>query len=182
MYGLVNKAVKGLICERYGEETWNRILEESGVGVTDFVAMQAYDDKVTLDLVATASRVLDAPAEALLEAFGEYWTIYTAEEGYGSLLEMTGNTLTEFLANLDNLHTRVSLAMPELRPPSFEYEEVSERLARIHYRSEREGLSPMVVGLLKGLAVRFNTSVDIKHVEDRSSGSEHDVFEVRVLD
>ena len=74
MYGLVNKAVQGLICDRFGEETWNRILEESGVDIADFVAMQAYDDQVTLDLVATASRVLDAPADGLLEAFGEYWT------------------------------------------------------------------------------------------------------------
>lgn len=182
MYGLVNKAVQGLICDRFGEETWNRILEESGVDIADFVAMQAYDDQITLDLVATASRVLDAPADGLLEAFGEYWTIYTAEEGYGSLLDSTGNTLTEFLANLDNLHTRVSLAMPDLRPPSFEYEEVSESLARLHYRSEREGLSPMVIGLLKGLSVRFKTPIDIKLVEDRSKGSEHDVFEVRILD
>ena len=56
--------------------------------------------------------------EAVLEAFGEYWTVYTIEEGYGDLC-MMGGSLNEFLDNLDSMHDRIEHAMPGLVPPSF---------------------------------------------------------------
>ncbi len=179
MYGLVNKAVQDLISSRFGDAMWRRILDESGVAVKRFLAMEPYDDQVTLDLVATASRILDVPADDILEEFGEYWTVYTVEEGYGHLLESTGNDLGECLANLDNLHTRVGLAMEALRPPSFVYEDCGDGIARLHYHSSRAGLAPMVLGLLRGLSRRFATPIQVALVEDRRNGAEHDVFEIR---
>ena len=47
---------------------------------------------------------------------------------------------------------------------------------RRHYHSEREGLAPMVVGLLKGLGKRFETLVEVTHDKVRGEGSDHDEF------
>jgi hypothetical protein len=37
----------------------------------------------------------------------------------------SSGTFPEFLANLDGMHTRIQLAFPDLRPPSFAVSEVA---------------------------------------------------------
>ena len=49
----------------------------------------------------------------------------------------------------------------------------------LHYHSERPGLAPMVVGMIKGLAARFDVPVLVEQVESRTDGADHDVFRVR---
>lgn len=177
MYGLVNRAVEGLIKEKFGAETWTRICERADLGEPNFVAMDAYDDAITYALVGAASQELEMEPAAVLEAFGEYWTAYTIEEGYGDLLAMMGNTLEDFLENLDSMHARIGGTMPKLVPPSFEREPLDDGSSILHYRSEREGLSPMVLGLLKGLARRFEVDIQVEQLESESPG--HDRFHVR---
>lgn len=166
MYGLVNRAIKGLVTEKFGEDKWNNICERAGVESSSFVAMEAYDDAVTFSLVGAASAELGLEQSAVLEAFGEYWTVYTIDEGYGDLLSMMGSTLEEFLQNLDSMHARIGGTMPELIPPSFEREPQEDGSSILHYRSEREGLAPMVTGLLRGLARRFSIELEVRQIED----------------
>ena len=104
MYGLINRAVKGLVTEQFGSEAWDRIRVRAGIEEEDFISMESYDDAVTYRLVEAASETLELPAETILEAFGEYWTVYTIEEGYGDLVSLMGSTLNEFLDNLSSQH------------------------------------------------------------------------------
>mgnify|MGYP002777737812 CR=1 FL=1 len=179
MYGLVNKAVEDLVCTRFGEDTWAKIQEKAAVDVVGFVSMEPYPDEVTYKLVGAASEVLGAPVPALLEAFGEYWILYTAREGYGELISMFGSSLAEFLGNLDNMHTRVGLSFPHLRPPSFVSRDLGDGRFELEYHSTREALAPMVVGLLKGLAKSFGEAVEVEHVHGRDRGG-HDLFRLQV--
>ena len=179
MYGLVNTAVRDLIVGEHGVEVWERVCERAGLTMTQFVAMENYPDSVTYGLVGAASEILGAPPEALLEAFGQYWMKYTAEQGYGGALEFAGSNLQEFLGNLDEMHARISLTFPELVPPSFELEVHDDGEWELHYHSERAGLAPMVVGLLRGLAERFGESVRIEHVAPEGDGG-HDRFRIHV--
>ena len=162
MYGLVNKAIEGLVRQQFGDDTWARIKERAGWKGAQFVSMDSYDDELTYNLVGAASEELGLPAEQVLEAFGDYWTTYTMEAGYRDTLGMMGDTLEEFLDNLDALHARVGMSMPGLIPPSFSREQVSQGEWLLHYTSERAGLAPMVVGLLKGLARRFDEDVELE--------------------
>jgi hypothetical protein len=175
MYGLVNKAVVDLVTTKFGADAWNKIKAKADVDIDVFVSMDAYDDDITYRLVGAASEVLGLKPEQVLEAFGEYWVLYTAAEGYGSLLDASGKTLREFLENLDALHARVALTMPALRPPRFRLVPVDDTTMRLEYHSVRQGLAPMVVGLLKGLAARFNTAVEISH----ASAGNHEEFTIR---
>jgi len=179
MYGLVNRAVEDLVRERFGPEAWERIKHRAGLDIDLFISMDAYPDDVTYRLVGAASEELGVPAAQLLEAFGEYWILYTAEQGYGELLRMGGSSLLEFLQNLHDLHSHVALSFPHLQPPSFWLSDVSEGNARLHYQSSRAGLAPMVVGLWKGLGRRFATPVVVEHACRRDDGAEHDEFLVR---
>ena len=179
MYGLVNRAVEDLVRERFGAPAWERIKQRAGLDVELFISMDAYPDEVTYSLVGAASEELGIPAAQLLQAFGEYWILYTAEQGYGELLRMGGASLLEFLHNLHDLHSHVALTFPQLQPPSFWLSDSTEGSVRLHYQSTRSGLAPMVVGLLHGLGKRFNTPVAVEHARRRDDGADHDEFLIR---
>ncbi len=175
MYGLVNKAVEGLIRSKFGDETWGKIRADAGVPDEPFMSMESYDDSVTYNLVGSACKVLNLPAEAVLEEFGKYWVLYTAEAGFGGLMQSAGGSFPLFIRNLDALHTRVKLSFPNLQPPSFQVADEGERSLVLHYHSHRQGLAPFVIGLLKGLASRFQVDAEIAY--ERVDGvNAHDKF------
>ncbi|MDJ1184581.1 heme NO-binding domain-containing protein [Roseofilum casamattae] len=176
MYGLVNQAIQDMICQKFGEPTWQEIKCHAQVEGQGFLSMEAYPDDLTHRLVRAASVVLSLSPAEVMQAFGEYWVLYTAEEGYGELLEMAGESLPEFLQNLDELHARVGVMFPKLQPPSFDCEEEDDRTLRLQYSSHREGLAPMVVGLVKGLGDRFETSVEITQIQSKAEGAQNDEF------
>lgn len=173
-----HRAVHELIEGRFGADAWHAIKADAGVDVETFSSLQPYPDDVTYRLVEAASRRLGLTQEALLEGFGEYWVRYTGQHGYGDVLKMSGRTLPAFLQNLDILHARVGRSFRELTPPSFECTDVQEHALLLHYRSHRDGLTPFVIGLIKGLGAMFNTAVHVSVVQQKSAGADHDVFKV----
>lgn len=181
MYGLVNRAIEELVCTTWNEEIWEAIKAEAGIDIEAFISMESYTDEVTYKLVNAASKILDISPETVLVTFGEYWTLYTASEGYGELLKMSGSTLPQFLLNLDNMHARVGLLYPNLQPPSFQCTEMTEQGMLLHYRSHREGMAPLVVGLLQGLSKMFATKLEIEHVGKRHEQLDHDIFKLTYL-
>jgi len=179
MYGLVNKAVEDLVCSKFGQDAWDEIKQKAGVDEELFISMDAYPDDITYNLVGAASEVLGLTPAQVLEAFGEYWVVHTAQEGYGDLLKLGGDSLPTFLQNLNTLHSHVSVVFPHLKPPSFECTDVSDTSLRLHYHSSRAGLAPMVIGLVKGLGTMFATEVTISQTCSREEGAPHDEFLVR---
>jgi hypothetical protein len=166
MYGIVNRAIEELIEEKFGSEKWEEIKDKAGFKSEGFMTLKPYPDELTFHLVAAASEILNIPANDLLEAFGEYWILYTAERGYGEMLNLAGDSLPAFLKNLNMLHGRVSNLMPELAPPQFECINEQENSIDLIYRSHRVGMVPMLVGLIKGLGKRFGKEVVIEQVEN----------------
>ena len=178
MYGLVNKAIKDLVTDNHGDEAWQKVCDIADFHEGDFISMSPYPDKLTFDLVGAVCQVLKADANDILEAFGEYWILYTADQGYGNLMNLTGKTFVEFLGNLDMLHSRISNMMPELRPPMFKTRNETDNSVELEYRSHRDGLVPMLYGLIKGLGKRFEIEVKIELIEERSSVEEPHVFKI----
>jgi len=176
MYGLVNQGVHDLAVQLGGEDLWHEIKSTAGVPHGSFVAMDTYPDDVTYRLVAAASTVLRISPAEVLHAFGRHWILYTARRGYGAIFDTMGRTLPEFLANLDSMHARLSLSLPELRPPSFVCEQRGDGQIRLEYWSERPGLAPMVLGLLDGLGDLYGVSVSAIHSMTRAEGADHDEF------
>ena len=176
MYGIVNRAIEELIVEKFGAEKWEEVKDKAGFKSEGFMTLKPYDDALTFQLVAAASEILNIPADTLLEAFGEYWILYTAERGYGEMLNLAGDTLPSFLKNLNMLHGRVSNLMPELAPPQFECINEQENSIDLIYRSHRDGMVPMLLGLIKGLGKRFGKEVVIQQVENNISDKTAVIF------
>ncbi len=179
MYGMVNKAVEDMVLRHHGEPTWSRIKERARCPFEVFLSNESYPDSVTSDLVGAASVELETAPGEILEAFGEHWVLHTAMEGYGGLMRAAGSSLPEFVRNLNDLHSRVSMIFPRLQPPDFECSDVTEGSLRLHYRSHREGLDRLVVGLVRGLGKMFSLPVSVEHVAKRAEGADHDQFLVR---
>ena len=177
MYGLINKAVEGLVRTRFGDAAWDRIRTRAGLPNEPFISMEQYPDKTTYDLVGAASAELGAPAEKVLEEFGEFWTVYAAEGAYGDLMNHVGATLPEFLRNLDTMHARIKLTFPELVPPGFRVTQETSNSLVLLYFSKRAGLSPLVIGMMRGLGRRFGVAVQVQSVGAGDSGAT-DVFHV----
>jgi len=178
MYGLVNKAIKDLVVTNHGEEKWKEICRMSNHYEEDFIAMSPYPDKLTYELVSNASKVLNASPNDLLEAFGEYWILYTADEGYGELMNLTGSTFPEFLSNLDMLHYRINNIMPELQAPQFSTRNETANSVELEYRTHRSGLSPMLIGLIKGLGKRFGLAVTILNIQEKNETNDCSVYKI----
>lgn len=182
MYGLINQALEDFVIQGFGTSAWHRIRQGAGINQEMFIAMDSYADETTYKLVGAATDVLSLDASHVLEAFGEHWVLYTAQSGYGEMLAMFGSDLLSFLKNLDNLHSHVGMSFPALRPPSFTVEEIEGGTGLLlHYRSERAGLAPMVVGLLKGLAKRFSQEITIEQTAFQGA-DDHDIFRIVYVD
>ncbi len=178
MYGIVNKAIQGLVTEKFGVEAWEQIKEKSGVKHDTFLSNEAYPDEDTFKLAGAAAQHLNIGVKDVLVVFGEYWVLKTGMQHYGSLMRSGGNKLKEFLINLPNFHSRVMLIYPNITPPEFKISDVSENTLRVHYYSTRSGLTYFVYGLLQGLGKMYNTAVQIQLADEKEKGKDHDVFEV----
>ncbi len=181
MYGLVNKAIYEMVHERFDAETWQKIAEGAGIPDEPFISLEAYPDEITYKLVGSASKVLGAPANDILEAFGEYWVLFTGKSAYGPMLTSFGGDVFALLRNLNNLHTRVSNSMPHLAPPQFQCENVDDDTVLVHYFSERGVLSPMVIVLLRGCGKLFDTELKVQQIASREKGQDHAIFHVAII-
>lgn len=177
MYGMVNLAITHLIKEKYGEEVWEKVATEAGV-TGNFISMDQYPDSDSVNLIVALNKVTSkSPSQILIEV-GEYWITYAYNSQYGDLMDMAGTTLPEVLSNLDDMHYRVGESFENLRPPSFWVSDLTEDSLILHYTSEREGLAPMVVGLVRGLANLLNTECSVIQVGFKGDTADHDEFAV----
>lgn len=187
MYGLVNRGIEQLVVSLKGEAAWRQICLKAGVDDTGFVAMCPYSDELTYRLVGAVSEALDMPAEQVLQAFGEYWVLYTAQQGYGELMDAGGTSLREFLSNLNDMHGRVETVFPDMQLPLFRVVALTDLTEHtggayeLQYESRRPGLAPMVIGLVRGLAQRFGEQVEVVLSGEPDDSRPYTRFTVRPL-
>ncbi|MCG6882189.1 MAG: heme NO-binding domain-containing protein [Silicimonas sp.] len=181
MYGLVNNGVRTYVIENHGKACWSAICAKAGVDEQEFETMTAYDDAVTNAMVGALSETLGLTVETALEVFGRYWVGFAQSTAIGKLIDMSGDTFWDRLRGLDDMHERIQNTMPELDPPGFDLEDMPDGSRRLHYHSSRNGLAPMVVGLLHGLAEECGLEVRIDHLVAKADGADHDVFGLSVM-
>jgi hypothetical protein len=179
MYGLVNEGIRELVVSLAGAEMWASMCEEVGVEPEGFEPLCPYHDSLTYNLVSLAASKLNMSVDTLLKAYGTYWVTYTAEQGYGEIMNLFGSDFRTCLTNLNRMHAHMGAMMPALHPPRFNVEASSAGELIVHYFSHRPGLAPMVEGLLEGLAEKFGETISIRHIP-KGTRSDHDEFEVQL--
>lgn len=154
MHGIFHRALKQLVTDECGAARWATLESEENVGPREQIGFDSYPDMLTFRLCEAAARAMDLSPDQLLRKFGQYWVKYTFNGSYADAMTYTGRTLPEFLGNLDRLHWGVATMFPKAKVPSFGLEEVPEGYCVV-YRSSRQGLEPMMIGLLEGLLDHF---------------------------
>jgi hypothetical protein len=180
MYGLLNQGLKELVISRAGDRIWSDICLSVGISAADFDLLLPYDDSITYRLVGATSDALEIPVVEILRMFGSHWVSFTAQQGYGEMMTLFGRDLRTCLKNLNLMHGHLGAMMPDLHPPRFTVEERHSDRITVHYHSTREGLGPLVVGLIEGLAEKFGESIQITHIP-KQERSDHDEFDILFL-
>ncbi|KAF4526021.1 hypothetical protein B566_EDAN000814 [Ephemera danica] len=179
MYGFVNYALELLVIKTFGEETWERIKKEADVTIEgQFLVRQIYDDDVTYNIVGAAVKLLQIPADTILELFGKMFFEFCQDAGYDKILQVLGATPRDFLQNLDALHDHLGTLYPGMRAPSFRCTERPEDGALVlHYYSDRPGLEHIVIGIVKEVAKQLHdTEVEVSILQAREEGGDHVQF------
>ncbi len=179
MYGMVNIAIQEMVKNQYGTDKWEAVKTALGLEEDGFVMMQSYPDALTVSLIGKTAEVTGRAPAMLLEEIGYYWISYTAVAGYGELLDMLGDDLITFMKNVNSMHTRLIDNMPHMRVPTFEVEALSDRSMSVHYHSQRKGLEPMVVGLIKGAGHKFGHTCTVQMRESHPAEGVSQVFLVQ---
>ncbi|XP_032773548.1 guanylate cyclase soluble subunit beta-2 isoform X1 [Rattus rattus] len=181
MYGFINTCLQSLVTEKFGEETWEKL--KASAEVQDvFMTYTVYDDIITIKLIQEACKVLDVSMEAILKLFGEYFFKFCKLSGYDRMLRTLGGNLTEFIENLDALHSYLALSYQEMNAPSFRVEGGADGAMLLHYYSDRHGLCHIVPGIIEAVAKDFfDTDVamsilDMNEEVERTGKKEHVVF------
>ena len=179
MYGLVNQGLKDIVCLNHGQDTWIRICHDAGISHNDFDLMEPYDDALTAKLVSATAKELNVDESEVLTRFGRHWIEFTADQGYGPVMDLFGKDLKTCLMNLNRMHGHMGAAMPSLKPPRFTVVDRGLNVFEVQYSSTRKGLTPMVQGLLLGLADKFNEKVAVRLLP-REPKAEWDSFIVEL--
>ncbi|XP_042145635.1 guanylate cyclase soluble subunit beta-1-like [Ixodes scapularis] len=161
-YGFIHCALEDLVTKKFGAETWKLLLEKSGITMhgASFLMHKVYTDEVTLKLVGAACEVLGLDLDTCLEAFGEHFLYFCQQHGYDHILRVLGSNMADFLTNLDNLHDHLASTYPGMRAPSFRVTPGPNGEILLHYYSDRKGLHPIVLGIVKVVGKQFfNTEV-----------------------
>jgi hypothetical protein len=180
MYGLVNEGIRDMVVTLAGSDVWESISRDAGIDSGGFETLCPYDDSITYKLVELVSNRLDVPQEEVLRRYGKYWITYTAAQGYGEMMLLFGTDFRSCLVNLNRMHGHMGGMMPKLSPPRFQVEEITPEHWVVHYYSHRQGLGPMVTGLLEGLAEKYGETISVLQVP-KGTRSDHDEFEVSFI-
>lgn len=162
MYGWINGCLEDLILEVYGNGIWEQIKSKAKCHLPtgDFFRSVHYDDESTYALVSATCSVLGAPVDVLLEAFGRHFIYYLEQNGYDSTMKSQGNTLREWIKNVNEPHRLLRSRFPKSSLPEFwtendESDETGETVL-LHYYSTRGGrFVSVVVGIIKEAAKRY---------------------------
>ncbi len=183
MYGIVNSAIQDLVIQKFGKDAWLKIKEIAKITEDAFYPLKPYPDDTTYQLVFAISSATGLEVEKVLHTFGKYWVTYTESSGYGSLMDMFGSNFMESLSNLNQLHERMGLTMPELKAPKFYWQSKDNKGGVLEYQSHRKHLVPMVHGLLEGLAEKFKENVVIEYLPPQKDQEQkgNEFFSIRMV-
>lgn len=152
MHGLMNRAVRECVLQTGGETAWTSVCEQARVTADHFRQTEQYPDILTYRIMTTAADALSMTPDDFLRAVGESWMTYVIEAGLGGVFPVRGRTFSEAVMDLERLHGRIRFGLPNMRPPSLRVRFESNGSLTVLYRSDRQGLVPLLVGMLYGLA------------------------------
>lgn len=169
MKGIVFNLLESVVQDRYGEETWESLLETTGLEGA-YTAVGSYPDEELAELVKAGSSALNIPEDELVRWFGRACMPLLAER-YPSFFEPHTKT-RDFLMTLNEvIHPEVRKLFPGAYAPSFEFDASEGKDLSLSYHSHR-GLCAFAEGLIDGAAEHYGEKVSIQQPSCTKRGDE----------
>lgn len=172
MHGIIFNQLRSYAQARLGEQGWESLLRESGLGTRMYLAFQRYPDEEAVALIQAASRRTGRPVRALLEDFGEF--IGPGMMRIYRTFIQPGWSIIDVIENAERIHERVRKD-PNAAPPRLECQRLNAKVIRVEYTSPRK-LCGVGIGFIRGLASELGQHVEIKEERCMHSGAEQCVF------
>lgn len=171
MYGMIHRALLLMLDEKVGRDA-NPLNASRRARPELFLSASTHSDDATVGMLQQAASAVGTPLPEFMVEFGEYWITFADQGAYAGLMRSAGDTLPQFIRNLDRLHTGVRDALPTALTPRFRLISDDGEEIRVGYASTRQDLEPFVQGLLQALVKRFGHEGVVTRVP---SDREHEV-------
>ncbi|KAK5650377.1 hypothetical protein RI129_001406 [Pyrocoelia pectoralis] len=155
MYGMLLESVQHFVQLEYGEEVWKEVLRISDCPYTVFNTHQIYPDYVIPSLALACAEIISDSYDSFMNFFGRCFIRYMCIFGYDVSIKATGRFFTDFLQNVDNLHSQFRFTYPKMKSPSMYLMEVNEHGCNLVYRSVRQGFKHYLMGQLQQVAKQY---------------------------
>ena len=165
MKGIIVNCLKNLVCEKFGEDKWDMILETSGIDTASAVhPMENIDDKTVMTVLDSTCKVLGITFGQATDAFGEYWVNVFAPKVY-QVYYKDITSAKDYILKMDEIHRKTTRDMEGAKPPHFEYSWKGDKNLIMKYKSKR-GLIDLAVSLLKGVGIYFKEDIQVSKISD----------------
>jgi hypothetical protein len=179
MHGIIFSELKKYVDTKFGGETWNTLLAESGIGSKLYMSVQQYPDQEVVALVTAASRKTAKPAAAILEDFGDFISDDLLAM-YPTLVKPSWKTL-ELLENVEQtIHTVVRARHPGAQPAQISCTRIGADEVVVTYSSPRR-MCPVAKGIILGLGRHFKQRLSTTETACMHRGAAACKLTVKVL-
>eukprot|EP00440_Ansanella_granifera_P025268 gb/GFBE01027443.1/.p1 GENE.gb/GFBE01027443.1/~~gb/GFBE01027443.1/.p1 ORF type:complete len:715 (+),score=114.20 gb/GFBE01027443.1/:1-2145(+) len=166
MHGLIHVVFKEFIVEKFDVATWLAVLKECGLqDDTAIMELKQYADDLTLATINAGVGVLGISLEVGLELFGSFFVRYLSRQGWTTMLQSMGNSLKEFIDNLNEMHHFLERDFRSSIFPFFATRHDDSGNLLLTY-SSRRFLPGLVRGILKEIAlIIFQVKADLVEIQ-----------------
>jgi len=176
MKGIVFNLLQEVVCQEYGEDTWDRLLDDAGLDGA-YTSLGSYADAEVVALVDAASAALNLPAQDILRWFGRHAMPLLAQR-YPSFFS-PHNDARSFILTLNSIiHPEVEKLYPGATTPVFDFSSDDQGGLVIGYTSARK-MCALAEGFMLGAADFFQETAEIEHPVCMHHGAEKCVFHAR---
>jgi len=177
MHGLIFAELKKFVGAKFGENTWEKLLENAGLKNNLYLASNVYPDQEILKLVTTACEMTGLTPNAALEAFGEFIAPDLVEQ-YKFLINPQWKLL-DFLANTEETIHKIVRFHAGVTPPKLVTQRISDDTLTISYNSSRR-MCALLKGIVKGAAAYYKEPASVLESQCMLHGDAECVVTVRV--
>lgn len=158
MHGLIFTELKKYVENKFDKATWEKLLDKAGKKHQMYVSAAVYPDQDILALVTTACEMTGAPANELLEDFGQFIAPDLVEQ-YKFLIS-PGWGLLDFLANTEETIHKIIRFHKGVTLPRLLTARLADDTLIITYNSQRK-MCALLKGIVKGAARYYKEDVSV---------------------
>ncbi len=171
MKGIILQCGVEMVKDQFGgADTLKKILAEMGISEEKkIVIFEDLPDKMSLDFIKAAAKVLGLTEDEVMLAFGDYWVNVFAYRKY-RVVYAKYKTAKAFLIGMDQTHAWATQSIDGATPPQFIFESSDDDTLLMHYISARH-LDKILEGLIKGVLRYFGEKGLVERIESDKPGA-----------